>query len=285
MSEYFNVFATLHFPHFVTLINTDTQARTQREREKKQELPTRAKMLKNFVMRPLRRFKCDDASKKHKLFQKLSANNKFSDVTKVCFKPMQEDSKWMRQFQMCYIENGQEKEHDIIKTMDSVLIILYNVSREKLIYVRQFRPAVLQREIAKNGHDIPQGCVDLQKFPPSVGITLELCAGMVDKDKSLSEIAREEVLEECGYDVPVERLERIFTYRSGVSSYCGTVTMFYCDVCDSEKASQGGGIEDEVIQVVELTIPDARDLVSKGGTVNTGPGTLLGTQWFLSNKM
>lgn len=240
-------------------------------------------MLKYFIMRALRRFKCDDASKK--LFEKLSANNKFSDVTEVCFKPMLEDSKWIKQFQMHYTENGKEKDQDIIKTFDAVLIILYNVSREKLIYVRQFRPAVLQREILKNTNEIPEGCVDLQKYPPSVAITLELCAGMVDKEKSLGEIAREEVLEECGYDVPVDRLERIFTYRSGVGSYCSTHTLFYCDVCDTEKATRGGGIDDEVIQVVELTIPDAKNLLSKGGTVNTGPGTLLGTQWFLSNKM
>lgn len=44
-------------------------------------------------------------------------------------------------------------------------------------------------------------------------MTLELCAGIVDKDLSLVEIAREEVLEECGYDVPVERIEEIMTYR------------------------------------------------------------------------
>ncbi len=34
------------------------------------------------------------------------------------------------------------------------------------------------------------------------GITVELCAGIVDKDDlSPKQIAKEEVLEECGYDV------------------------------------------------------------------------------------
>lgn len=241
-------------------------------------------MIKHLITRTLRRFKCDDVSKKHNIFQKLSGDNKFTDVTKVWFTPMLEPSKWFQQLQMHYIENGQQKHQDIMQIYDAVLIILYNVSRQRLIYVRQFRPAVLQSEILQNGRNIPEGCVDLQKYPPSVGITLELCAGTVDKDKSLAEIAREEVLEECGYDVPVERLERIYTYRSGVGSYCSTHTMFYCEVCDEAKASAGGGIDGEVIQVVELTIPDAREMVSHVGTVNTGPGTLLGTQWFLSNK-
>lgn len=57
------------------------------------------------------------------------------------------------------------------------------------------------------------GEVDLQKFPPKIGVTLELCAGIVDKNKSWREIAREEVLEECGYDVAVERIEEVLTYR------------------------------------------------------------------------
>lgn len=55
--------------------------------------------------------------------------------------------------------------------------------------------------------------IDLIKYPPKIGITLELCAGIIDKSKSFQEIAREEVLEECGYDVPLDRLEEIMTYR------------------------------------------------------------------------
>lgn len=51
--------------------------------------------------------------------------------------------------------------------------------------------------------------------PASMGVTYELCAGLVDKpDLSLEEIARQEVLEECGYDVPASKLKRITSYRS-----------------------------------------------------------------------
>lgn len=55
--------------------------------------------------------------------------------------------------------------------------------------------------------------VDTSKYPASLGITLEMCAGIVDKNKSLHEIAREEVLEECGYDVPITELHKIISYR------------------------------------------------------------------------
>ena len=56
--------------------------------------------------------------------------------------------------------------------------------------------------------------IDVSALPPDQACTLELCAGIVDKDVSLEEIAREELLEEIGYDVPISRLEKIVTGRS-----------------------------------------------------------------------
>lgn len=55
--------------------------------------------------------------------------------------------------------------------------------------------------------------IDLVKYPAKLGITLELCAGIVDKDLSLKEIAREEVLEECGFNISSERIDEVMTYK------------------------------------------------------------------------
>jgi len=55
--------------------------------------------------------------------------------------------------------------------------------------------------------------IDTNEWPVTSGYTLELCAGIVDKKLSLEEIAREEVLEECGYDVPASRLQKIFSFK------------------------------------------------------------------------
>ncbi|CAJ1078350.1 uridine diphosphate glucose pyrophosphatase NUDT14 isoform X2 [Xyrichtys novacula] len=80
------------------------------------------------------------------------------------------------------------------------------------------------------------------KWPPaSAGVTYELCAGIVDKpDLSLEEIARQEVLEECGYDVPAAKLKRITSYRSGVGVTGAKQTMFYAEVSDDNCVSAGG---------------------------------------------
>lgn len=51
-------------------------------------------------------------------------------------------------------------------------------------------------------------------IPAASGVTYELCAGIVDHPElSLEEIACKEVLEECGYDVPISHLKRITSYR------------------------------------------------------------------------
>lgn len=55
--------------------------------------------------------------------------------------------------------------------------------------------------------------VDTDKYPAELGVTLELCAGIVDKDKPLVDIACEEVLEECGYHIKLSDLELVNSYR------------------------------------------------------------------------
>ena len=55
--------------------------------------------------------------------------------------------------------------------------------------------------------------IDTNKYPAKLGFTLERCAGIVDKKKSLSEIAAEEVFEECGYQVDPEKLEYVIQFQ------------------------------------------------------------------------
>ena len=59
----------------------------------------------------------------------------------------------------------------------------------------------------------------LDKNVGSMGITLELCAGIVDKEgKSLCEIAKEEVEEECGYRVESNQIEFIQRFRASIGT-------------------------------------------------------------------
>lgn len=70
--------------------------------------------------------------------------------------------------------------------------------------------------------------IDLIKYPAKLGITLELCAGIVDKNLPINEIAREEVLEECGFNVPVDRLEEVMINKWVINSTILFQLNVYC---------------------------------------------------------
>ncbi|KAH8381227.1 hypothetical protein KR093_000094 [Drosophila rubida] len=204
------------------------------------------------------------------------------NITKVWLGPLPADSPYVQPHRMYYVQNGVEKNWDLLKVHDSVAIILFNTTRQKLVLVKQFRPAVYHGVITTELGSFDKA--DLKAFPPAIGVTLELCAGIVDKSKSWSEIAREEVLEECGYDVNVDRIEQVMVYRSGVGSSGAKQAMYYCEVTDADKANSGGGVEDEMIEVVELSLAEAKRMVQQGAVNNSPPSCLMGLMWFLANK-
>ncbi|XP_022185140.1 uridine diphosphate glucose pyrophosphatase NUDT14 [Nilaparvata lugens] len=201
---------------------------------------------------------------------------KISDVSLSVLK----ESKYIKPYQMHYKENGVKKAWDMIKVHQSVYIIIFNVTRKVLVCVRQFRPAVYYNSIPEEERDV----IDTEKYPAELGLTLEICAGIVDKNLPLIEIAREEVHEECGYDVPVDKLEKILTCRQGALNG-NFQTMYYTEVTDSMKTGKGGGLESEgeCIEVVELTLEEAKKCLETDN-LRSGPSFLFGLTWFFLNK-
>ncbi|XP_058812992.1 uridine diphosphate glucose pyrophosphatase NUDT14-like [Topomyia yanbarensis] len=206
------------------------------------------------------------------------------DISDIHFGPLPPDSPYVKPFRFHYTQNGKAKSWDLLKVHDSVAIIIFNITRQRLVFVKQFRPAVYHGLVhAEAGDDGTK--IDMKKYPPALAMTLELCAGIVDKPIPWVEIAREEVLEECGYNVPVDRMEEIMGFRSGVGTSGSLQKMFYVEVTDDDKVpSGGGGVDDEIIEVVEYSLEDARKLVQKGNMLNSPPGFLVGVLWFLANR-
>lgn len=128
-------------------------------------------------------------------------------ITNIVMKPL-EKSIYLKPYTMHFVQNGAKKTWDLLSVHDSVAIIVFNVTRKVLILVKQFRPAVYLGSILPEDRKI-DSIIDTCKYPPGNGITIELCAGIVDKNLSLIDIAKEEILEECGYDVPVCSLQLI----------------------------------------------------------------------------
>uniref|UniRef100_A0A1A9WR22 Uridine diphosphate glucose pyrophosphatase NUDT14 n=1 Tax=Glossina brevipalpis TaxID=37001 RepID=A0A1A9WR22_9MUSC len=203
-------------------------------------------------------------------------------ISKMWVGPLSADSAYVKPFRLYYVRNGKEKSWDALKVHDDVSIIIFNTTRKKLIFVKQFRPAVYHANVASDGGDLVN--IDIDKYPPKLGITIEMCAGLVDKNKSWREIAREEILEECGYDVSADQLEEVLSYRSSVGTQGSKQIMYYCEVTDNQKKFPGGGTGDEVIDVVEYSVDEAREMVNPKNNTNSPPSCLLGVLWFLMNK-
>jgi len=158
-----------------------------------------------------------------------------------------------------YKQDGKLKTWEVLDVHDSVAVLLYHKQKDAFVLVKQFRPAVYM-----NNHD---------------GFTYELCAGLVDKDKSLVQIAKEEILEECGYDVPLESVKEITEFYTSVGFAGGKQTMFFCEVDEEQKVSDGGGIDDEQIEVLYLPIKEAKEFMYDKSKVKT-PGLLFAFMWF-----
>lgn len=201
------------------------------------------------------------------------------NVTEIEVAECPRDSPWVRPMRLNYQQDGKLKDWDVVRAHDGVSIIIFNISRKKLVFVRQFRPASYYTFIPER-----QGLVDLQKYPPTLGVTLELCAGIVDKDKPLVEIARDELTEECGYEAPATAFTKVSTFRY-VSTSVSRQTLYYVEVTDEMKTHPGGGAESEgeLIEVVEMSIPEVKGYINSE-EVQSPPCFLYGVSWFLGNK-
>lgn len=190
-------------------------------------------------------------------------------------KPLRE-SIYLKPYSIEYTQKGRTTTINTAKQHDSVAIIIYNTTRNVLVFVKQFRPPIYISSIPETDRNN----IDVKKYPAETGVTIELCAGIVDKNLSLVDTAREEVLEECGYDVPSSQLEEVISYN-GIGC---TLTTYYCEVTDSMKVCRGGGVDDEVIEVAEMTVEDMKKYLSQDHVLSP-PSFMYCMYWFLYNKV
>lgn len=199
-------------------------------------------------------------------------------------------SRFIKPLRLNYTQNGIKKVWDMGTSHESVAIVIYNLSNKSFVLVKQLRPAVLFNEVTSGSavEDLDKVNAMLKDLPEDIGkkgITLELCAGIVDKAKSLSQIATEEVEEECGFKLskPIEFVQK---FRASIGTGGAKMSLFYAEVTDQDRVSSGGGVatEGEMIDVVEMTVEEVRDYLA-GNDLNSPTFTLYGLMWALSNKV
>ncbi|ACS86977.1 GDP-mannose pyrophosphatase NudK [Musicola paradisiaca] len=121
-------------------------------------------------------------------------------------------------------------------------ILLYNRARGTVVLTRQFRmPTYL------NGNES--------------GMLLEACAGLLD-NQSPEQCIRNEAIEETGYTIgKVEKLFEAYMSPGGVTEL---IHFFAAEYDDLQRENDGGGIEDEDIEVLEIPFIEAMRMVGDG---------------------
>jgi len=184
------------------------------------------------------------------------------DIKNFKLQPL-EDAKFIKTAFATYEQNGKAKSWEIVEAHDSVAILIYHRDKDAFILVKQFRPAVYM-----NNQD---------------GMTIELCAGIVDKNLSLAEIAMEEVEEECGYKVTLESIEKITSFHTSVGFAGSKQMLYYVEIDEAMKVSEGGGIDDEQIEVITLATKEAKALIYNENIAKT-PGLMFAFMWWFEKK-
>ena len=169
------------------------------------------------------------------------------------------ESAYVKPKSMFYMQNGVEKRWDVIDAHDSVAILLYHEQLDSFVFVKQFRPAIYLKD--KDGY------------------THELCAGLVDKDKTLQMIAYEEILEETGYDVLLKKIEKITSFYTAVGFAGGRQTLYFATIDDSMKVSEGGGIDNEFIEVIYVKKDKVMDFMFDEKISKTS-GLMFALMWY-----
>ncbi len=173
------------------------------------------------------------------------------------------EPKYVKARKVFFERDGVKRDWEVVETHDSIAVLLYHKTKKAFVLVKQFRPAVY--------------------FRNDDGMTVELCAGLVDKDKSLKQITKEEILEECGYDVPLERIEKITSFYTAVGFAGGKQTLYFAEIDENFQVDEGGGIEDEQIEVVYLKTEDAKEFMMDENIAKT-PGLMYAFMWYFHFK-
>jgi nudix-type nucleoside diphosphatase (YffH/AdpP family) len=139
---------------------------------------------------------------------------------------------------------------------DAAVVLLYNPETDRVILTKQFRYPVAQHQ----QEDI-----------------LECVAGKIDNGELPSQAAIRETEEETGYHVVQEKLQFLTTCFVSPGYSTERFHLFFAEVTDADKRSEGGGQEQENERIALVELPWETFLARiRSGEITDGKTCLIG---------
>ena len=138
--------------------------------------------------------------------------------------------------------------HELVQSREAydrgngATILLYDLTRRTVVLTRQFRLPTFV-----NGN--------------ASGMLIEACAGLLDTDDPETCIARE-AFEETGYEIRNPR--KVMQAYMSPGSVTEILHFFVAGYSRAQRVSEGGGVEEEDIEVMELSFDDALGRIASG---------------------
>jgi GDP-mannose pyrophosphatase NudK len=152
-------------------------------------------------------------------------------LRKITFKIRRRDGSWVTQSREAY-DRG-----------NGATVLLYDLARRTVILTRQFRlPTYV------NGNE--------------TGMLIEACAGLLDRDNPQQCITRE-LREETGFDI--RHVKKVMEAYMSPGSVTEILHFFIAEYSQAQRLDDGGGVDEEDIEVVEIHFDDALRQVASGG--------------------
>jgi ADP-ribose diphosphatase len=164
-------------------------------------------------------------------------------------------------------EGGEiEIQRELLYRGDAVAVLLYDPAKDKVVMIEQFRVG---------------GIDDQQNDDKQAPWLLEIVAGMVEKNESITDVARRECKEEAG--LTVHSFETIYSYYSSPGG-CSEKIYLMCGLVDS---GQAGGIygldhEHEDIKVSVYDFDEIHQLLVSDRISSATP--IIALQWLSLNR-
>ena len=141
-------------------------------------------------------------------------------------------------------KNGEVKTHsrETYDRGNGATILLYNKLQQTVVLTRQFRLPTFV-----NGNES--------------GMLIETCAGLLDLDNP-EDCIRRETEEETGYNI--KDVRKIFEAYMSPGSVTEILYFFVAEYSNEMKESEGGGVDSEDIEVLEINFQRALKMIETG---------------------